>query len=151
MARQPEGSAIREELVEQYGYDGEQTCAADGSCRLACPVSIDTGKLIKDLRLRAHGERAERRALRLAAHWGAVERIARTGLRAGGATARVTGDGAVRAVSRALRRVAGDELVPEWSPALPRAAPPKLPATSREGTAAVYLPACINRIFGPSR
>ena len=70
MARQPEGSPVRAALVDQYAYDGDETCAADGSCRLACPVAIDTGKLIKDLRARAHGERAERRALRLAKRWG---------------------------------------------------------------------------------
>jgi D-lactate dehydrogenase len=151
MARQPEGSPIRAALVEQYAYDGEQTCAADGSCRLACPVAIDTGKLIKDLRARTHDARAERRALRLAQRWGTVERAARVGLRAGGATARVAGDGAVRALSRGVRRLAGDELVPEWSSALPRAAPADLPATTRAGAAAVYLPACINRIFGTSR
>ena len=33
---------------------------------------------------------------------------------------------------------------------MPRAAPAKLPETSREGAAAVYLPACINRMFGAS-
>jgi D-lactate dehydrogenase len=151
MARQPEGSPIREALVQQYKYDGEQTCAADGSCRLACPVAIDTGKLIKDLRARGHDARAERRAVRLAQRWETVERAARLGLRAGGATARLAGDGAVRALSRGVRRLAGEELVPEWIPALPRAAPSQLPATPRAGAAAVYVPACINRIFGTSR
>ncbi len=151
MARQPEGSAVQLALVEQYGYDGEQTCAADGSCRLACPVAIDTGKLIKDLRMRSHGARAERRARRIAERWASVERAARGGLRAGGAAARVTGDGPVRAISRALRRVAGDELVPEWNAALPHAAPSRLPETERRGAAAVYLPACINRMLGTSR
>jgi D-lactate dehydrogenase len=113
-------------------------------------VASDTGKLIKDLRARTHDARAERRAARLARRWETVERAARAGLRAGGATARVAGDGAVRALSRGVRRLVGDELVPEWSAALPHAAP-SLPATSRAGAAAVYLPACINRIFGMSR
>src|SRR6476619_1015248 len=31
---------------------------------------------------------------------------------------------------------------------MPRSAPPQLPRTSRDGAAAVYVPACINRIFG---
>jgi D-lactate dehydrogenase len=34
---------------------------------------------------------------------------------------------------------------------MPHAAPARLPETKREGAAAVYLPACINRIFGASR
>ena len=41
------------------------------------------------------------------------------------------------------------ELVPEWEGPMPPPASPRLPATSREGAAAVYFPACINRIFGP--
>ena len=36
----------------EYEYDGLETCAADGSCAAACPVAIDTGKLVKELRRR---------------------------------------------------------------------------------------------------
>jgi D-lactate dehydrogenase len=151
MARQPEGAPVREALVDQYAYDGEQTCAADGSCRIACPVAIDTGKLIKELRIRRHSPNAERRALRLANRWAAIERLGRLGLLTGGASARVAGDGTVRAVTRAVRSVAGDELVPEWNAALPHAAPRRLPTTTRAGAAAVYVPACINRMMGTSR
>jgi D-lactate dehydrogenase len=63
----------------------------------------------------------------------------------------VLGNGTVRALSRVVRRVGPAELIPEWSAGLPRAAPRRLPATQREGAAAVYLPACINRIMGTSR
>jgi D-lactate dehydrogenase len=34
---------------------------------------------------------------------------------------------------------------------MPKAAPARLPTTSREGAAAVYVPSCVNRIFGLSR
>jgi D-lactate dehydrogenase len=49
-----------------------------------------------------------------------------------------------------VRKLVSEELVPEWTPPMPPPAPP-LPRTEREGAAAVYFPACINRIFGPSR
>jgi D-lactate dehydrogenase len=42
-------------------------------------------------------------------------------------------------------------LAPRRFQPLPRAAPSSLPRTARTGSAAVYLPACINRIFGPPR
>ncbi|MCW2967256.1 MAG: FAD-binding oxidoreductase, partial [Solirubrobacteraceae bacterium] len=83
MARQPEGSPLRAALAEQFAYDGDETCAADGSCRLVCPVAIDTGKLVKHLRGSEHAPREERRMARLAQRWAAVERAARVGLRAG--------------------------------------------------------------------
>jgi D-lactate dehydrogenase len=123
MARQAPGSPVLEALLEQYEYDAIETCAVDGSCSLACPVAIDTGKLVKELRERRHSERAELAALAVAKRYGAVERVARAGLRA------------AAPALRTRRR------------ALPGAAP-ELPFTVREGAAAVYLPACINRILG---
>jgi D-lactate dehydrogenase len=51
----------------------------------------------------------------------------------------------------AARAALGRDLMPEWPRDMPRPAPARLPSTTREGAAAVYLPACINRIFGNSR
>jgi D-lactate dehydrogenase len=150
MARQPVGSPVLNALLEQYEYDGIETCAADGSCMRACPVAIDTGALIKRFRRAQHGERADRTALLAAKCYAALERAARGAARAGGAGARVLGDGAVAAAANAARRVAGPELIPAWSATMPAAAP-QLPFTVREGAAAVYMPACINRIFGNPR
>jgi D-lactate dehydrogenase len=127
IARQPEGSPLRRALEEEYEYDGLETCAADGSCALACPLGIDTGKLVKQLREERHSPRAERAALAAAKRWGAAERASRAGLRIGGPLARRT------------KRGKG----------LPPPAPATMPATAREGAAAVYVPSCTNRIFGP--
>jgi D-lactate dehydrogenase len=152
MARQEPGSAVRDALAAQFEYDGVQTCAADGTCAVACPVGIDTGKLVKQLRSSSHSARAERAALAAAKRYAAVERAARGGVRAGLFAQRLVGGGAVAAIPRALRRAGGAaDLVPAWPSRMPLAAPGALPVTSREGAAAVYLPACINRIFGNPR
>jgi D-lactate dehydrogenase len=127
MARQPAGSPVQRALLEEYEYGSLETCAADGSCQLACPVGIDTGKLVKELRQERHTPRAERTALATAKRWGAVEKASRTGLRIAGPLARRT------------KRGKG----------LPPPASGTLPATSREGAAAIYVPSCTNRIFGP--
>jgi D-lactate dehydrogenase len=128
MARQPPGSPVQRALLEEYGYDALDTCAVDGSCRLACPLGIDTGRLVKELRAARRTEPAEALALRAAKRWGAVEAVARAALRVGGPPARRSKRGR----------------------ALPRAASGNLPATSQEGAAAVYVPSCTNRIFGRS-
>ena len=57
------------------------TCAADGSCQLACPVGIDTGAMVKELRAERHTGRVERAALAAAKRWGTVESASRTGMR----------------------------------------------------------------------
>ena len=126
IARQPTGSPVREALLEELDYEVLDTCAADGSCQLACPVGIDTGALVKELRAERHSARAERAALATAKRWGAVESASRTALRVGGRAARRTRKGR----------------------ALPGPAKGRLPASAREGAAAVYVPSCTNRIFG---
>jgi D-lactate dehydrogenase len=128
MARQPEGSPLRKALMKELSYEVMETCAADGSCQIACPVGIDTGRFVKELRHRSHSERAERRALSRARRWGLVEGASRFGLRVGGPVARRTRRGR----------------------ALPGAASAQLPATIHTGAAAVYVPSCTNRIFAGS-
>lgn len=143
MVRQAPGSPVQRALLEQYQYDAIDTCAADGTCALACPVGIDTGKLVKELRAREHTPRAERAALALAANWERVESGARAALAAG-----LIGEGLpMRLLSGLARSAVSSELLPAWSEAMPAPAPPA-PATSRTGAAAVYMPACVNRIFG---
>jgi D-lactate dehydrogenase len=140
MARQPEGSPVQRALLQEYGYDAIETCATDGSCQLACPLGIDTGRMVKELRTAQHGERAERAALAAAKRWGAVEKLSRAALKFGGPLARRTkrgkglpGPAAGGGGGDPSRTTAGR--VREGSP------PPQT------GAAAVYVPSCTNRIF----
>ncbi|MDP9136280.1 MAG: FAD-binding oxidoreductase, partial [Actinomycetota bacterium] len=78
MARQAKGSPLQRTLLQQYEYDGIETCAADSTCALTCPLGIDTGALIKGFRREQHSDRAERRAREAARRWAQVESLART-------------------------------------------------------------------------
>ena len=150
MARQPPGSPMLAALIEEYEYDGIQTCAVDGSCSHACPLGIDTGTLIKGMRAAERTPREEAAAARVAERWETVERLARGGLRAGAAVSRAIRDAPLEGITRAARRAVSGELLPEWEPPMPPPAPAGLPATEREDAAAIYLPSCVNRIFGRS-
>jgi len=151
MARQPAGSPLLAKLLEEFEYDGLETCAADSTCKSACPLGIDTGVMVKSMRERQHSAREERVALRAAERWELVERGARAGLRTGGSIAGVVGDRALKRATDAAREAIGADLVPGWEPPMPPPAPPGMPPTVRAGAHAVYLPACVNRIFGRSR
>ena len=148
MYRQPQGSPVAEELAGEYSYDAVQTCAGDGTCALACPVDINTGDLMKTFRVKAHPEPAQTVALTVAKRYRLMQRAGRIALRTAHGVGSVTGDGLISGVTDAGRAVVSSDLVPRWLPEIPDSAPRKLPATSREGAAAVYFPACINRIFG---
>jgi len=151
MVRQGGRGPVFEALAGDFGYDAVETCATDSSCLMSCPVGIDTGAFVKEFRDASHGPGANRRAVKVARNWDRIERLARAGLKSGGALSGLIGDGGVRDLTRAARSVGGEDLVPEWGEAMPKAAPAGLPATRREGAVAVYLPSCINRIFGRSK
>jgi D-lactate dehydrogenase len=151
MVRQGLSGPVFDALAADFGYDAVDTCATDSSCLMACPVGIDTGSFVKEFRQAANGPVAQRRALKVARNWDRIERLARAGLKSGGALSGLIGDGGVRDLTRAARSIGGDDLVPEWGEAMPKAAPSSLPDTGRDAAVAVYLPACINRIFGRSK
>jgi D-lactate dehydrogenase len=151
MARQPAGSPVLEALIAEYEYDALQTCAADGSCAPACPLAIDTGKLVKRFRAAERTAADERTGRAAASRWASVEGAARRGLATGDFVSAVAGEPAVDSVARLARRALSAELVPRWPPNMPPPAAGRMPPTERTGAAAVYLPACINRIFGNPR
>ncbi|HST68659.1 MAG TPA: FAD-binding and (Fe-S)-binding domain-containing protein [Solirubrobacterales bacterium] len=143
MARQPEGSPVQRALLAEYDYDALQTCATDGSCQIACPLGIDTGRMVKELRTEQHGERAEKAALVAAKRWGAVEKASRLALKVGGPFARRTkrGKGLPGPAAWGRReRVSADN----------SGEGPARPSPGATQAAAVYVPSCTNRIFGPS-
>jgi D-lactate dehydrogenase len=149
MLRQPSGSAVLTELLDAYGYAAVDTCAGDSACKLACPVGIDTGALMRGLRHSRHGRVQERAGAAAAVRWGAAERAARAAVAAADAVRRRAGDRPLAAAASLARRAAGRGLIPGWLPETPGAAPRTLPRTARDGAAAVYYPACVNRVFGP--
>ncbi|MFJ7627545.1 FAD-binding and (Fe-S)-binding domain-containing protein [Streptomyces sp. NPDC097595] len=144
MMRQPDGSPVETGLVDAYGYDAVDTCAGDSTCKLACPVGIDTGAMMKNFRHQRHSPREERIAALAAKHFRTAETAARLAV----AAASRIDDRLLQGVTRLARRAVRPDLVPEWLPEIPGAAPRKLPRTSRTGASAVYYPACVNRIFG---
>jgi D-lactate dehydrogenase len=147
MARQPEGSPVQRALLEEYDYDALETCATDGSCQIACPLGIDTGRMVKELRSAQHGKRAERAALAAARRWGEVEKISRAALRLGGPLARRTrrGQGLPGPAAGKLPTVGrgGDDPLAPKAGRVARGS--SLPPND---SAAVYVPSCTNRIFG---
>jgi D-lactate dehydrogenase len=143
MARQPAGSPVQRALLDEYEYDSLDTCAADGSCQLACPVGIDTGKLVKELRQERHTPRAERVALAAAKRWRAVEAASRVALRLGGPLVRGTKRG--RGLPGHAGWGGGGDPLPTKAGSVGRGSP----APPRTGAAAIYVPSCTNRIFGP--
>jgi D-lactate dehydrogenase len=147
MSRQPPGSSMLVKLQEEYQYDGIETCAGDGTCAIPCPIGINTGALIRELRAMEATSTADNVALRLAKNWSSVEKVSRASLSATLAFSALFGVKPLTALTGIARAVASPDLIPSVPGPMPRAA--RAPrSTQRNGAAAVYFPACINRMFG---
>ena len=133
-------------LDREFPYMALDTCATDGLCATACPVSIDTGQLVKRFREIRSSDAAKHWAERISRHFKLTEWALRWALRLGHATETVIGVGGMRRLTRTLKRFAGDNLA-EWMPDTPHAAGP-VPKTERAGARALYFPACISRVMG---
>jgi D-lactate dehydrogenase len=120
------------------------TCATDSLCAITCPVSIDTGRMVKRLRGARHGWLGTAISKQLAQRFAFTESALRVMLRLAQALAAVVGHGTLARITRAGAALG----LPVWSKDVPHAAA-ALPPTRREGARAVYLPACISRVFGP--
>ncbi len=134
-------------LENDFPYDVLDTCAVDGLCAMACPVSIDTGKLTKRLRRLQHSPEAHRKAEELARNFARTERLARLGLKAGHAAQTVLGATLVTKMSKVVRGWM-DNAIPAWSKDMPHAAPARYPETAKAVAVAVYFPSCVSRVMG---
>ena len=137
---------LYQSLERDFPYSALDTCATDGLCATACPVSIDTGKLVKRFRQMRQTPATQKWAVRIAGHFSAAEVVVRSALRMGHAAQALIGLAGVRAVSRMMKSVLGDNMA-EWTPDMPHPAE-GVPKTSRVGAEAVYFPACISRMMG---
>jgi D-lactate dehydrogenase len=135
----------RRALETDYAYAAVDSCAADSLCVTACPVTIDTGAVMKRLRAERHSPTAQRAGDTVARHWsGAV-----TGVRAALNTAHVVPAPLLRAATGTIRKAGAGELVPAWSDDIPRGGPAR-PAPQRPTEAqAVFFAACIGSVFAP--
>ncbi len=137
-------------LLDQYRYDGDETCAVDGLCATACPVDIDTGDLTKRLRNENHSAFQNSLAMFAAKNFSAVVSLGRFALHAGALINDVLGKNAMLRLTKALKNVI--PAFPLWSNHL--VAPPRLRSDSRVHSSSsarrtvVYFPACITRMMG---
>ncbi len=140
-----ENPALLASLQEAFPYMALDTCAVDGLCATACPVSIDTGQLTKRFRRASHSRRAQKIALTVARNFATVEPVMRVALRSGHLVQSLFGPRVMPFITRVMKAFGASH---QWSPEMPKAAKAPLPVTTLEGAQAIYFPACISRMMG---
>ena len=136
-------------LEEQFRYYGNETCAGDGLCSTSCPMKINVGEMIHDLRAEAlpEGSFGYKVGDFVARHQAATFAVLKPVLTAAGAVQSVIGDKAVRSVGNALHKMG----MPLWTPSLPTAHYDRDIYVSPSDKKVVYFPSCLNQTMGYSK
>jgi D-lactate dehydrogenase len=144
----------------EYEYAGLDMCAADGMCQEKCPVSINTGELVKTIReekLRTASPLANKVSLAVVDHFQYFDKVVPPVLNLVSTAHSILGTSTVETIAGTLHKV-GMNLIPLWNPYLPAGAkplPPLNPAPEQpqveKGHFAgkvVYMPSCVTRVMG---
>jgi len=143
---------IAASLAKAFRYDGNETCATDGLCATACPVKIDTGKLIKSLRTEEIGS-GQNRAVWIADRMDGTTAFVRKALSVVGFFHSVLGTPIMKGISGGLRTLSGNS-IPLWNPFMPlgtKRINTKQVQKTKADQKVVYFPSCINRVMGVSK
>ncbi len=138
-------------LLKEYNYDGLATCAVDGLCSAACPVDINTGDLVKRLRMENHSTLENKIALAVARNFSGTVQLIRTILTVGISINKIFGNKAMYFLTKGLKALI--PVLPLWPEKV--SSPPDLKClnkdiirTKSEREPIVYFPSCISRVMG---
>ncbi|MDP2303607.1 MAG: FAD-binding and (Fe-S)-binding domain-containing protein [Ignavibacteria bacterium] len=135
---------------ESMDYSVNQTCATDGLCAIACPVGIDTGNMIKNIRYNENSKFAKSFAMLLAKNMNSVTSIARISLNFVHYIHKFLDSDLMEYLTISVRRLSLGK-IPLWNKFIPKGAEPiKLLSTKTSTYKVVYFPSCINRSMGIS-
>jgi D-lactate dehydrogenase len=140
------------QLRQDFDYEGDKTCAGDGLCATLCPLGIDTGAFIKELRGKKHSKLGNLLADATAGNLDVLLRLSRLLLRLAHAAHSVLGTTAMTRLTKLLRKLSMDTM-PAWNSWVPKPSSPAGKADDRETDRTnyvVYFPSCVSRLFGAS-
>lgn len=141
---------LRKQIAHAYEHAGVDSCAGDSLCSMACPVGIDTGEAMRQIRHEKTGAISRTIANGVSHNFGFVVGVVRVAMLGAGAMRRVVGDGFMTWVSTGLNRISGGA-IPAWQAAMPMAAaPPVVHEAAEDGDRIVYFPSCATRVMGPA-
>lgn len=147
---------IAAEMHKHYEYWGIESCATDSLCGVKCPVKVDTGKLVKELKYQGHSGYAKHEAVVVAGKIDKITGALRTSLNLAYGARLLFGKKTFGALASVARFISCGT-IPMWCEYYPKATK-KINYTNVKpmGNVApagkvVYFPSCITRTMGVTK
>jgi len=145
----PDLSAQLKEMQEKFKWYGDKTCAVDGLCATKCPVGIDTGKMIKQLRYQHNSEQSIKIAGWVDRHIKTVSSATRVGMQAAHKVSCVIGKSNLEKSTQFINKLSVG-FIPKWHRYVPQAAKAikQTEQSNNNMPSIVYFPSCVSRTMG---
>lgn len=138
------------DLIKDFNYPGNITCAGDGLCSTSCPVKINTGELIHVIREKEieNNKIAQKIGSYSANNLHTIENTLKLGLSVVSGINNIIGDKAMSSIANQLHSIS--KKIPLWTPSMPKSAY-KVETKQKSDLKVVYFPSCINQTMGASK
>lgn len=132
----------RKALLKELHYQADQTCAVDGMCAVNCPVGINTGTFVKEIRAEKTAGFSKSIAGVIESNWGTTTNIARTGLKLASKLPTLS-----KSVTKLAASIFPDGTIPQWDTHVQSNGFSRKKLINPEGEY-LFLPSCMNEVFG---
>ena len=126
-------------------YKMLDTCAVDGLCEMACPISINTGEIVKSLRNQTNRRSNKEMADMIAGNFEITQNAAKASLTLGHAVEALSWTNASKQLSRGIELLFKTTL-PKFNPHLPGVS--TYTSINHKYPDFLYFPCCVSRIMG---
>jgi D-lactate dehydrogenase len=142
------------QFAKDYNYMGVDTCAGCGLCSTVCPIGINTGDLIRQLRHQNNQNYATKSQF-LAKHFAKVAVGVKATLAVANSSHKVLGSSTMQKMTDTARDWSGKRLG-KWLPEIPTSnenvlQSKRLKLQAKHENKVVYFPSCASRIMGPAK
>jgi len=142
-----------EKLNESYQHLGIDSCAATGLCAERCPVGINTGELIRELRSRKLGKTGHMIATWSANNFSAINAGANLAFNVNGKITKLLGNKIVNSIGEKVHKASGSTF-PLWHSKWPAKSTKSKTNTThvndKNAPKVIFFASCASRTMGPA-
>ncbi len=141
-----QNSTISNKLKNDYLFSTGITCAVDGMCETVCPVNINTGEFVKDLRSQHNGVLGRMIAKWASNHFRLTTKSIKFAIKILSLKTKLFGIKLMNSTFIWLNQIS-NQRIPAWNSMITSSS--KFPGKMKYGTGKsfIYYPSCISRVF----